>query len=184
MKKYIIYFALIATSCNSGLDRSDKINMNDEKKIPDIQLPFKIRCDNFPGVHDSINFPNFPPKDSPKDIAIYYGKILKGDLTILIKNRNKIQSPILYTVGKNGRTIDSLVLFDRPCYIGTDSHYLPWIEITKDLKVIRTDTSYYSGFNNTFNSLTKENELRISTDSTVTTDIFIIDNFGKITWTK
>jgi hypothetical protein len=177
----LIIFSVVLGCCNSPAERTSSLSM-DIQTIPEIQLPLKIRCDNFPGVIDSINSPTVQHNKSSDNISIYFGKILKGDLTILIKN--KIQSPILYTLSKAGLVVDSLVLFDRLCYIGTDSHYLPWINITKDLTVIRTDTSYYSGLNNTLNPLTKKNELTLSSDSTITTDIFKIDNFGKITKTK
>lgn len=56
------------------------------------------------------------------------------------------QSPILLSVDEEGKTIDSLQLFERRPYVGTDTYYLPWIEISKTGIVTRTDTSYYYAY--------------------------------------
>ena len=175
------------TSCvDSHKETDSSSTVTSTQTIPTLQLPLKIRCDNFPRVLDSIGFSNAAYKHLAQDTSTYFGKIIKGDLTVLIKNKNKIQSPILHTVDKNGQTVDSLVLFDRLCYVGVDSDYLPWIEITNDLTVIRTDTSYYSRqIKNTDNPKTKEiYEIAITTDTTINIDRFKIDNFGKISKTK
>jgi hypothetical protein len=168
--------------CNSGTDtpKVDKFSA-----IPLIKLPFKSRCDKFPRVQVLGNYTVPLSRKLSEDTSTYFGKIVKGDLTILIKNQKNSQSPVLFVVNLAGMTIDSLILFDRLCFIGTDSYYLPWIEITKDLTVIRTDTSYHSVIKHRDKPMTKNiYEVEISTDTTLTIDRFHISNTGKITLSK
>lgn len=188
-RQFIIWTVFLTSTiliaCGDRPQSVDKPEKSDTYTIPDIQLPFKIRCDNFPRVHDSINFTIPPPKHLIEDTSTFFGKIVKGDLTILIKNKTNDYSPILYTVDKTGKIVDTLKLLDRPCFVGTDSHYLPWIEITKDLTITRTDTSYYSELKSADNPKTKKTyELTMTTDTAITIDKFIIASNGQITKTK
>ncbi len=89
--------------------------------------------------------------------------------------------------------LDSLALFDKPCYsyistvkkFGVDSDYLPWIEITKDLTVIRTDTSYKHRLEQV-ECVPPRGSMCPSfvTDTLIMVDKFIIDNNGQITKAK
>ncbi len=98
--------------------------------IPEINLPFKLRCDSF--LDKAANDP-----------MPYFGKVTKGNLVIVISDRIEGNSPVLYTLNRKGSILDSLVVFSNPCtYVNETAQYEPWLEITKNLQVIITDSTY------------------------------------------
>jgi hypothetical protein len=171
MNKNFAYILLLLSSCNSHQDTANKetVTNNSIKKIfqtiPEITLPLKIRCENIPDRRLT-------------DSTIYYGKITKGDLTILLKNKINDKAPVMYSNNRAGQILDSLILFKQECYLGVDSQYDPWIEITKDLKVILTDTAY--------NQVSKTGKIKgkivtvtLTYDTTITRESFNINSSGK-----
>jgi hypothetical protein len=180
----IFLASTVISSCDNSTKQADNPSaLTSIQTIPEIQLPLKIRCDNFPRVKDSINFSTIYNRGLVSDTATYFGKITRSEwVTIIIKNRDRIQSPILYSFGKYGEALDTLVLFDKVCFVGVDSQYLPWIEITKDLRIIRTDTSYYMSHKLPDQSSPKKRYTVVTqtTDTIITTDNFFIDHIGYV----
>lgn len=139
---FVVLFLLAA--CKETKTDNPPAQQLVQDRIPELKLPLKIKCDDFPGIRDSSYFPAFVTKEDYAAFSEYFGKITMSGFTILIKNKSTKQSPVLFTIAANGHTIDSLCLFEKTCYIGTDSQYVPWIEITDELRILRTDTQYYS----------------------------------------
>ncbi len=130
-------FIWIFTSC------SEKEALNASTiQIPKLTLPLNIRAENFFQKSDK-NLGHM--KDQLiKDSLLYVGQIETNKLIIFLKKKQGKIGPILYTTNKkNNKVIDTLLLFEKQVYVGTDSYYLPWITINKDLEITRTDTSYY-----------------------------------------
>lgn len=200
-RQFLIWNSFLASTipicCEDTSQAIGTSQTPDSPIIPCIQLPFKIppRQSLSRSWHDSINFTTPPPKYLIEDTSTFFGYIVKGKSYSFNKNKRNNQSPILYTLDKEREMLDSLALFDKPCYsyisdsckkiLGVDSDYLPWIEITKDLTVIRTDTSYKHRLEQV-ECVPPRGSMCPSfvTDTLIMVDKFIIDNNGQITKAK
>lgn len=127
---------LIIASCNDS-QKSNEPTI----EIPRLTLPVKIRAERFYQKSDSDNLSYL--KESIKDTLLFVGQIETNRFTIYLKKKQGEIAPIIYTTDKNNKVIDTLYLFEKTVYSGTDSYYLPWILINKKLEITRTDTSYY-----------------------------------------
>lgn len=72
---------------------------------------------------------------------------IDNQLAVLIKKHLTEDRLLAYTMDVNHHLVDSIVLFDRNCYIGTCSSYFPWLKISLDKKICWSDTSYYTSIN-------------------------------------
>ncbi|MGV3612567.1 MAG: hypothetical protein ACO1N0_16530 [Fluviicola sp.] len=118
MKQLLICIPLFLFACKT-----------ENKNVSNLSLPFKERGIN---LMDSVT-----------------RQFEWNEQTLQIKYREysdkewSFQSPVLFSVDEEGKTIDSLQLFERRPYVGTDTYYLPWIEISKKGIITTTDTSFY-----------------------------------------
>jgi hypothetical protein len=131
MKKIVVSLLIIAASgCYSSFESTHSFANTSFSAVPELILPFKLRCDNFPDRQ--LN-----------DTDLYYGKTKKGEITVLLKNKIKNASPVLYTFNNEGHLIDTLAVFREPCYfVREHASYEPWLEISDDCTISVTDTSY------------------------------------------
>jgi hypothetical protein len=134
---FLSIFVLIIASCN-GHDVSNDSKIN----IPRLRLPLKIRAEKFFQKADSNNL-NIFKQNLIKDTFLFVGKIETKKFDIYLKKKHGGTGPIIYTMNKNNKGIDTLLLFEKQVYVGTDSYYLPWITINSELEITRTDTSYH-----------------------------------------
>ena len=130
-------FIWILTSC------IEKEVLNESTiQIPKLTLPLNIRAERF--FRKSDNNLGHMKDQLIKDSLLYVGQIETNRFIIFLKKKQGKIGPILYTTNKkNNKVIDTLLLFEKQVFVGTDCFYLPWITINKDFEITRTDTSYY-----------------------------------------
>lgn len=149
--------------------------------VPELSLPYRINCFDYPGMREDAHMGVFTARDTGQVIPKWIGKITRGNLIILLEGKRGDASPLLFTADRSGFTKDTLALFDKPCYIGVDSDYLPWIEITEDLTVIRSDTAYRSvPASGDDPSTPKLLEMAMKTDTVISIAKYKIESSGVI----
>jgi len=130
-----IYIWIIASCSENEVSNEPTI------QIPKLTIPLKIRAERF--FQDSDNNLGHMKDQLLKDSLLYVGQVETNRFTIFLKKKHGEIGPIIYTTDKTNKVIDTLFLFEKQVYVGTDSYYLPWITINKNLEITRTDTSYY-----------------------------------------
>lgn len=163
-------FIVIIASCDDR-EKSNEPTI----EIPRLTLPLKIRAERFYQKSDSDNLSYL--KESINDTLLFVGQIETNRFTIYLKKKQGEIGPIIYTTDKNSKVIDTLFLYEKTVYLGTDSYYLPWILINNKLEITRTDTSYYY---QPMMSLPDGKDVSIR-DTFIRTDRFQINKYGFIT---
>jgi hypothetical protein len=105
-------------------------------------------------------------------------KATVGKVTLLFTYKKDADSPIIYSLDTTGTYIDTLFLFSKKPYHGTDSSYDPWVSISKDGIIMCTDTSVYLNSKNAGNL--KTGTVEVSRDTMIYSDKFEVDASGKI----
>ncbi|MCB9222621.1 MAG: hypothetical protein R2780_14790 [Crocinitomicaceae bacterium] len=72
-------------------------------------------------------------------------KSIQGDICIEIEYRKYEHGlmALLITRNKWYKVIDSTLLTEEPCYVGTDTYFDPWIEINTNRNISVTDTTVH-----------------------------------------
>lgn len=162
-------FMLIIASCSEN-----ELSIKPKIQIPKLTIPLKIRAERFFQKSDN-NLGHLRDK-LIKDSLLYVGQIETNRFTIFLKKKQGELGPIIYTTDKKNIVIDTLLLFEKQVYIGTDSYYLPWITINKNLEITITDTSYYY---QPIISLPLGKDISVS-DTFIHIDRFQINKYGYI----
>jgi hypothetical protein len=129
-------FIWILTSCTAN-----EVSNEPQIQIPKLSLPLKIRAERF--FQKSDNNLGHIANQLIKDSLLYVGQIETNNFSIFLKKKQGELGPIIYTTDIKNQAIDTLLLFDKQVYVGTDSYYLPWITINKNLEITRSDTSVH-----------------------------------------
>lgn len=170
-----LFFIAGVVSCDNQQETTLESSSNENAKItiPNLSLPVKIHAVNFFQAADSMSFFIFK-NQLKRDSLLFVGKISADRFNIFLKKKQGEQAPILYTADSKNKIIDTLILFERNCYVGIDSGYLPWIIINEELEILRTDTVYINNYN------IMKGQGMVSVDTFIHIDRYQIDKSGRI----